>query len=85
MKKSKKRQDAGKNKASSLALWRAECAEARQALKDEGYTGSLKFKKGLPLYEKIREIRQAALSGSAQGGAGSAQGVVGSTQGVRAH
>ena len=59
--KSKKRQEAGKGKATSLGPWRAEFSEARQELKDEGYTGSLKLKRGMPLYDRIQAKRQAKM------------------------
>ena len=60
--KSQKRQLAGKVKSASLAGWRAELSEARLKLLNEGYTGTLKFKKGLPLYQKVQEMRQAKLA-----------------------
>ena len=60
--KSQKRQLAGKVKSASLAGWRAELSEARLELLNEGYTGTLKFKKGLPLYQKVQEMRQAKLA-----------------------
>ena len=60
--KSEKRQAAGKIKSASLAEWRAELCGARQELKNEGYTGSLKFKKGMRLYQKVQEKRQAKLA-----------------------
>ena len=55
--KSKKMQDAGKNKAHALQPWKAELAAARAALRADGYTGTLSFKKGLPLHNKILELR----------------------------
>ena len=58
--KSKKRQDAGKRKAGSLKAWHAEVKAARKALKDTGYTGSFLFKKGMPMYTKIQELRLAS-------------------------
>ena len=58
--KSKNRQDAGKRKAGSLKSWHAEFMAARKALKDTGYTGSLRLKKGMPMYAKIQELRQAS-------------------------
>ena len=63
--KSEKRQAAGKRKATSLIAWHTEFSEARQALKDEGYTGTFKLKKGLPLYEKIQAKRRAKFTASA--------------------
>ncbi len=43
--KSARRKVAGRLKAASLTSWRQECASAREALKKEGYKGSLKVKK----------------------------------------
>ena len=62
--KSVARQTAGKRKAASLKSWHARFRQARQALQDEGYTGSLKLKKGMPLYEKMQQMQRA---GSANG------------------
>ena len=58
--KSDARRAAGKRKADSLTSWRAEFTAARKALQDTGYTGSLCLKKGMPMYTKIQEIRQAS-------------------------
>ena len=66
--KSIRRKEAGKIKAESLATWRQDFSAARAALKQEGYTGSLKLKKGMPMYTKIEEVRRtriATLPGSA--------------------
>ncbi len=63
--KSEARQRVGKNAAVSLVEWRADFTAARMALKEEGYTGSIKLDKAGPLYKKIQTIRQArALSAS---------------------
>ena len=56
--KSAARQAAGKHKAVSLEEWQKDLSDARKALKDEGYTGSLRLKKGTPLFQKIQSIRQ---------------------------
>ena len=58
---SETRQAAGKRKTTSLTAWHTEFSEARQALKDEGYTGTLQLEKGLRVYEKITERRPAQL------------------------
>ena len=61
--KSVARQEAGKVKVASLASWRQECARARAALKQEGYKGSMKVKKGEAVHKKIVELRQARVAG----------------------
>ena len=67
--KSAARQQAGKTKAVALAAWRKDFRDARQALKDEGYKGSLKLKKGLPMHTKIVELQKArAAAASAPSG-----------------
>ena len=60
--KSKRRQEAGKRKTESLSPWRAEVSTACQELRNEGYKGSLKLKRGMPLYERIQTHRQARLA-----------------------
>ena len=65
--KSAGRKEAGKLKAESLRLWRQDFSAAREALKREGYKGSLKLKKGMPMYTKIEEMRQARVANQAQG------------------
>ena len=62
--KSVKRQEAGKLKAVSLTSWRQDCASAREALKKEGYKGSLKVKKGMPMYEKVLAIQKGRIAGT---------------------
>ena len=62
--KSIKRQEAGKLKAASLTLWLQDCASAREALKKEGYKGSLKVKKGTPVHDKILELQKSRLAGA---------------------
>ena len=57
--KSVARQNAGKTKAVALASWHKDVRAARQALKNEGYTGSLNLKKGMPVHQKITEIQNA--------------------------
>ena len=57
--KSAARRNAGKVKAEALASWHADVRVARQALKNEGYTGSLNLKKGMPMHQKIMEIQNA--------------------------
>ena len=69
--KSVARVNAGKLKAVSLAMRHKDFKDARQALKDEGYEGSLKVKKGMPMHNKIVELQKARAS-SAAGGSGSA-------------
>ena len=67
------RQEAGKLKASSLAVYHQRFRAALQALKDEGYTGSLKLKKGMPMHTKMLELKAKRMAGvSASSGAGSA-------------
>ena len=96
--KSKKRKEAGKIKAASLKLYHEDFRAARKALKDEGYKGSLKMKRGMPMYAKVEELRKvrATRASSSFGSAGSAvPGSVGVTgnpikeaptdAGVRAH
>ena len=57
--KSTKRQDAGKVKVASLRSWQAETLAAIKALRESGYTGSVRVKKGMPVYAKIFELREA--------------------------
>ena len=59
--KSSARQQAGKQKTASLVAWRGDFSAARQALKEEGYTGSFKLNKEGAFYQKIQSIRQARL------------------------
>ena len=72
--KSAARQEAGKLKADSLTAWKQDIKTAVAALKEEGYKGSLKFKKGMPVHTKIIELQKARLSGvsSSPGASGSA-------------
>ena len=64
--KSAARKEAGKVKAASLTSWKQDVKAACEALKQEGYKGSLNLKKGSRLYAKIEVMRkgQAAASGS---------------------
>ena len=55
-----KRKD-GQNKAGKLARWKAEVEAARQALRTSGYEGTMSLKPGLPLHNKILELRQSRL------------------------
>ena len=55
--KSKARQTAGKKKAATLKEWHALFTEGRTALESECYKGSLKLKKGMPLYKKIQDLK----------------------------
>jgi len=72
--KSAARQEAGKVKAASLETWRQECANARTALKQDGYKGSMKVKQGGAVHNKIIELRQAADAGASRSsGAGPAR------------
>ena len=71
--KSLARQNAGKIKAASFTSWTNDFKAAREALKQEGYKGSLKLKKGMPMYEKIQEIKkQRVAQASAASGVPSA-------------
>ena len=65
------RREAGKLKAASLATYHQDFRAARQALKDEGYTGSLKLKKGLAMHTKIVELKQRRLAGATASGSAS--------------
>lgn len=60
--KSTARKEAGKLKAASLTTWRQDFRVAREALKQEGYAGSLKLKKGMPMYTKIEEVRKSRVA-----------------------
>ena len=60
--KSTARKEAGKLKAASLTMWRQDFSTARDALKQEGYKGSLKLKKGMPMYAKIEELRKSRIA-----------------------
>ena len=60
--KSIARKEAGKVKAASLTSWRQDFRAARDALKQEGYTGSLKLRKDMPMYAKIQQVRRARIS-----------------------
>ena len=55
-----KRKD-GQNKAGNLTGWKAEVAAARQVLRTSGYKGTMSLKPGLPLHNKILELRQSGL------------------------
>ena len=75
------RQEAGKLKAGSLTMYHQDFKAARQALKDEGYTGSLKLKKGMPMHTKMLELKERRVAGvAASGGAGSQAAAPGSNQ-----
>ena len=56
--KSKAHQKAGKRNAHSLKEWQGDFKGARDALKADGYKGTLKIKNGLPVYGKMQEMRQ---------------------------
>ena len=62
--KSKARQDAGKRKSGSLKDWQRDVADACKQLRDQGYKGSLKLKKGSPVYDKAQELKQLRLLAS---------------------
>ena len=64
--KSAGRKEVGRLKAESLRLWRQDFSAAREALKREGYKGSLKLKKGMPMYTKIEEMREARAANQAR-------------------
>ncbi len=70
--KSTKRREAGTIKAALLAVYHQDFRAARQALKNEGYKGSLKMKKGMAMHTKIAELRKARAAGgsSASGSSG---------------
>ena len=67
--KSAARRQAGKLRAEALTSWRQEFKAAREALKEEGYKGSLKLKKGMPMYNKIQEVRKGRAAAASAGGA----------------
>lgn len=56
--KSPKRVAAGRLKAVSLVKWTKDLRDAREALRNEGYEGSLKLAKGTPLYEKADAMKR---------------------------
>ena len=60
--KSIARKEAGKVQAASLTSWRQDFRAARDALKQEGDTGSLKLRKDMPMYAKIQQVRRARIS-----------------------
>ena len=70
------RQAAGKLKAASLEMCHQDFKAARQALKDEGYTGSLKLKKGMPMHTKMLELKERRVPGVAALGAAGSQAAV---------
>ena len=47
----------GKNHAANSEAWKAEVEAARNALRQEGYKGSMCLKAGMPLHSKICEMR----------------------------
>ena len=57
--KSVARQNAGKLKAAFLTLRNKTFKDAVAALKAEGYKGSLKIKKGMPVHNKMVELQKA--------------------------
>lgn len=76
--KSSGRREAGKSKAAALGQWQQEVKAASEALKKEGYQGSLNLKKSGHLYSKILELRGApGASSSAVSPTGSAGGARG--------
>ena len=64
---SEARKEAGKRKVGSLSNWHGEVRTAHQDLKGNGYSGTLKLKKGMPLYERIQENRRARLCANVPG------------------
>ena len=48
----------GQNKAGNLMWWKIEVETARQVLRASGYKGTMSLKPGLPLHNKILELRQ---------------------------
>ena len=64
--KSVARKEAGKLKAESLRLWRQDFSAAREALKREGYKGSLKLKKGVPMYINLKKCGKARVANQAR-------------------
>jgi len=79
--KSKARQEAGKRKSESLKSWNQDFATAVAALKAQGYAGTLKIKRGFPVYEKIQEIRQGRLCASNSGSVVNSSGACASNSG----
>ena len=69
--KSKARQDAGKVKAESLTPWHNDCRDARKALKERGYEGSVKLCRGGEVYKQVQSIRRARLLSTTTLAAGS--------------
>ena len=68
--KSTARKEAGKKKNGSLALWMQACKDARSALKEEGYAGSVNLKRGGPLHTKALDLfkdRTAARASASSG------------------
>ena len=51
------KRDNGKNHAGNLEAWKAEVEAARNVLRQEGYKGSMCLKAGMPLHNKICEMR----------------------------
>ena len=42
-----------------MTTWHADFTAARKALQADGYKGSFCLKRGMPMYNKIEEMRQA--------------------------
>ena len=57
--KSAARQEAGKSKVASLISWQQDVRAAKNALAAEGYQGSLKLAKGMPMHQKTMELQKA--------------------------
>ena len=64
---SEARKEAGRRKVGSLSNWQEEVRTAHQDLKGNGYSGTLKLKKGMPLYERIQENRRTRLRANVPG------------------
>ena len=64
---SEARKAAGKRKVGSLSNWHGEVRTAHQDLKGNGYAGTLKLKKGMPLYERIQENRRTRFCANVPG------------------
>ena len=75
--KTKARQIAGKRKAGSLKAWQADFKQVCDQQKSEGYIGSLKIKKGMPVYARMQELKQGRLLADSSEPASAASGASG--------
>ena len=65
--KSEARRAAGRQKVASLVQWQNDMRDAKQELRIEEHDGSLRLKKGSPLYNKIQSMQRAHLLNAAPG------------------